>query len=300
MAKKTKTRTARRAPARKAKPSLALVRARKPSLRPGAVTVMPPEPSYTIAADGALQLGALGLVELKLTTEEERVLGERVNPDDVLWRASRKNGPADIPYLPHPAYTRWLCRAFGRTGWQLVPIGKPTKSDTNVVLLPYVLHVHKLPVAFAWGEQEYFPNKADGSDNRAQSYGDVIESTYASALRRCMKHLGVGLELWDKAWIKRLQRPADEPQGRQQRQERNGRQQRQEAPVEHADIDNKISDEKRLRLWNISRRVGRGDTEVQDWLKARYRVGSSTEITNRQYDEIVRAIEQPGALAKGD
>lgn len=290
MAKKTKARVKPRRSTKRSTALAVLPRARNATpnvrhVRPASVT-----DGYVVAADGSLQLGALGLVELKLTDDEERTCNEAVNPDDVAWRASKRNGPLDIPYLPHHIYTRWFNRAFGRTGWNLVPIGKPTKSDTNVVLLPYVLHVHKLPVAFAWGEQEYFPTKADGSENRAQTYGDVIESTVGSALRRCAKHLGVGLELWDKRWTETLK-------GRESKQEkrRNGNT-RPPAPVEHADLDLPITDEQRLRLWNNSRRAGRGDSEVQEWLKRRYNVKSSSDITRRHYDEIVRHIEGKGPL----
>lgn len=252
---------------------------------------------YVVAADGSLQLGALGLVEMKLTAKEEAVLSERVNPDDVMWKPSKKNGPRDIPYLSHPVYTKWFNRAFGRIGWNLVPIGKPVRDPvTNVVLLPYVLHVHKLPVAFAWGEQEYFDRKADGSESRAQSYGDVIESTVASALRRCAKHLGVGLELWDKAWIASLARPAGDGSFTPRQEKRRNGNSRPPAPVEHADLDKPITDEQRLRLWNNARRAGRGDKDVQEWLMARYKVKTSSDITRRQYDEIVRFIEGKGPL----
>ena len=300
MAKKKKV--ARR-PARK---STALVPARRQS----SVTILPPvtEKTYTVAADGSLQLGALGLVECKLTDKEEAVLAERVNPDDVKWRASRKNGPKDVPYLSHPTYTKWFNRAFGRTGWSLVPVGKPMKTEQSVVLIPYVLHVHGIPVAFAWGEQEYFDRKADGSESRAQSYGDVIESTVASALRRCAKHLGVGLELWDKDWTSALKggsQPEPErfyvaPEQSQRRQRQERKTERPPAPVEHVDMDEKITDDQRLRLWNISRRVGRGDSEVQDWLKRRFKVKTSSDITRRDYDQVVRAIEQRGPLPEGD
>ncbi len=287
-------------PVRKPAKTTALVLRKRTSIvRSRTINVPAPAApnGYTVAADGSLQLGALGLVELKLTPDEEKVLSERVNPDDVRWRPSRKGGPADIPYLPHPVYTGWFCRAFGRTGWVLVPIGKPVKTEQSVVLVPYVLHVHRMPIAFAWGEQEFFDTKADGTESRAQTYGDVIESTVASALRRCAKHLGVGLELWDREWIKKVRRPDDPPQTQQARgRQRNGRKSAPAPKVEHPDLDAKISDDKRIRLWNISRRCGRGDEEVKGWLMTRYNLKASTDITNRQYDDIVTYIEQPGPL----
>jgi hypothetical protein len=74
------------------------------------------------------------------------------------------------------------------------PAAKPLKSGNSVVQ-PYVLYIHGKPVAFAMGEQEYFEG------NKEQTYGDALEATVASALRRCMKRLGIGLELWDRAWV---------------------------------------------------------------------------------------------------
>lgn len=278
-----------------AKRSVALVKAR-PRTAVKRVEVLPAEPGYTVAADGSLQLGALGLVELKLTEREEQILSEPVQPADVRWRASKKNGPKDIPYLPHPVYTRWFNRAFGRMGWNLVPIGKPTKTETNVVLLPYVLHVHGKPVAFAWGEQEYFDRKSDGSESRHQSYGDVIESTVASALRRCAKHLGIGLELWDREWTEQLQRPrGDNGQTRS-----NGGQQRTEpAHATHAQIDDFITQAQRQRLFMIAKNAGRTEFEIKNWLERRFRITTTKKITRRLYDDICRWVEAPGPLPVG-
>lgn len=287
--KKTKTRTARKAPARK--PTTALVRRSKVV----DAEVMPPGSKdvggYVVAADGSLQLGALGLVELVLTAKEESVLAEPVPIEKIEWKPRVKDGPPEIPYLPHHVYTGWLNRAFGRMGWSLVPIGKPVKTEEGVVLLPYVLHVHKLPVAFAWGEQEYFAN------NKQQTYGDVVESTNASALRRCMKRLHVGAELWDRAWLAELPRPTGGRNFTKHSDRKQGRKpERKVAPVEHADLDKVITDEQRLRLWNIARRVGRDDAEVQNWLKKRYKVKSSSDISRRDYDGIVKFIEGKGPL----
>lgn len=136
--------------------------------------------------------GDLGLVEVKLTEAEELVLSEPVSMDDVSVK------PTGQPYLSHPVYTKWFNRSFGRLGWSIVPKAKATKADTingALVVVPYMLYIHGKPVAFAQGEHEYNPK------NREQTFGDAIESTVASALRRCAKRLGVGLELWDKRWL---------------------------------------------------------------------------------------------------
>lgn len=137
-------------------------------------------------------LGELGLVEIKLTPEEEKVLSEPIDPNDILVK------PTGQPYLPHTVYTKWLIRAFGRMGFSLVPAAKPMKVGNSIVC-PYVLYIHRQPVAFAMGEQEYFES------NKEQTYGDALEATIASALRRCGKRLGIGIEMWDRsftnAWL---------------------------------------------------------------------------------------------------
>lgn len=144
---------------------------------------------HVLTDDAAI--GALGTFEVKLTPAEELALSKPVDFARVLIK------PSGQPYLPHAEYTRWFNEAFGRLGWAMVPCAKPLTSGTSVVC-PYLLHVHGKPAAFAIGEQDYY---GGAGGNREQTYGDALEATVASALRRCAKRLGVGLELWDKRWI---------------------------------------------------------------------------------------------------
>lgn len=175
----------KRPPARAKRPSTALAR------RPAAVidrpqAILPASTSLQLTDDAAL--GLLGQVEVKLTDAEERVLARPAQLQDVSLK------PTGQPYLSHPVYTRWFNEAFGRLGWAIVPVSKPLRQDHHVVQ-PYVLYIHGQPAAFAMGEQEYFES------NRDQTYGEALEATVASALRRCAKRLGVGLELWDRRWL---------------------------------------------------------------------------------------------------
>lgn len=166
----------------------------------------PARPSTAIAAPhtdammlqhlgDAPNVGALRLVELKLTAKEEKILARAVNVADISIK------PSGQPYLSHIVYTRWLNEAFGRTGWQLVPTtmpaGKPDGRRVQV-MTHYVLMVHDRPVSQAWGEHEYWANNSD------QSHGDAAEATIGSGLRRCCKHLGIGLEMWDRQWLNRF------------------------------------------------------------------------------------------------
>lgn len=277
-------------------------------------------PSELTRADMRLtddtQIGDLGLVEVKLTEKEETALARAVNVGDVLIK------PTGQPYLSHPAYTRWFNEAFGRLGWALVPRGKPQRAG-NSVCCAYVLYIHGQPAAFAIGEQEYFEN------NKEQTFGDAVEATVASALRRCAKRLGVGLELWDKRFLnafiakecvkvfvegenKPRWRRRDEPpfwnergkvHGDEQRTKQESRdvhappqERRPPLPAHDGTADVMISDAQRKRLWVIIQKSGRTEDDVRSWLLERYRISSTREIPRRLYDDICKAVEAKGGL----
>ncbi len=201
------------------------------------------------------------------------------------------------------------------------------------VIVPYILYVHGHPVAFAQGEQEYFPK------NRDQSFGDAIEATVASALRRCAKHLGVGLELWDKRWLYEFlttrcvqvkvrdregkpqtkwrlkdgpplpyeiggssQAPAGDFGGDTWREELEeqapaAKQTRQAPSAGTTDKDNDpITLEQRDRLKKIAEKRGRLVPEVALFLKKTWGVKSSKEIKRKDYDTICAQLEAKGPL----
>lgn len=320
---------------RPAKLSRSTALARRDPGRPGPLHVVPwdvlappraktPAERVEKSLTDEIDLGALGLVELKLTPAEEKVLSEPVNPDDVLIK------PSGQPYLSHPAYTRWFNRAFGRLGWAMVPASKPMRSDRTVVQ-PFVLHVHRKPVAFANGEQEYHET------NRDQTYGDALESTIASALRRCAKRLGVGLELWDKPWLDRwiadhavqviveVTREGRKQTRRQWRRTRDPKfwneirftggepdedsqrrrveyqaeppraGERRTRPPDPPHEDGTITGQALTRFWTVARQAKRAESEVKQWLSD-IGIASSREIKVSQYEGLVRALQHPGPL----
>lgn len=268
-----------------------------------------------------VEIGELGMVEVKLTDLEERVLDEPAPVDEILIK------PTGQIYLSHPTYARWFNRAFGRLGWGLQPCAMPkaTPSDDGkrvTVVQPYVLYIHGKPCRFAYGEHEYFTN------NKEQTYGDALEATRANGLRRCAKAMGVGLELWDKQFGLRFQRNncikvkvrgkkwdrtkreevdgevwlwrrrVDDPfdgEGAQAPQKREAPKP-VETPAQHANEDKKISDEARQRLWRAARSHNRSEDEVAKYLLAKFKVRSSADILTRDYNTIVRALEHPGPL----
>lgn len=268
-----------------------------------------------------VSLGELGLVGVKLTDAEEAVLVAPVDPHDIDVL------PTGQPYLSHPWYTRRFNQAFGRTGWQIIPVAKPMMNEKSVVC-PYILFVHQKPVAFAMGEQAYHPT------NKDQTYGDALEATIASALRRCAKRIGVGLEMWDrrflrkwidefavKVWLEKKDgdtnnkpvfRRRDEPpfwneKGQGQGQGDGGRAHRQtftappktEAPppvYQHSTSDGLITLAQRQRLVTIAHKHHRTDLEVKMWLSIKYHLDSTAQISKRLYDDICTALEAPGPL----
>jgi len=274
-------------------------------------------------------LGALGLTEVKLTAEEEKVLSEPVPIDEILIKPNKSG----VIYLSHPSYTRWFNRAFGRLGWSIVQRGKAQRVEKTVVV-PYVMHIHGQPAAFAWGEQDYFDGAVEEDEdgnkakkNRDQTWGDALESTVASALRRCAKRLGVGLELWDKRFCDKFlkehgvvvtvrfsrggtgqqwRRKIDPPfYNEVQPGDRSTKQQEQRqapaksstaAPPSHTQSKEKITEQQRERLWRLVKHVGRDPDEVKDWLTSTYKVESSHDITRDVYDAICSAIESSGPL----
>lgn len=142
-------------------------------------------------------LGNFALVEVKLTQKEELVLSKPVDVGQLMIK------PTGQVYLPHAFYRRWFNDAFGRLGWFLRPVNNPVmapaKNDKAVqVVRGYLLYIHNKPAAYADGEHEFYTNNAE------QSWGDALEATQASALRRCAKHMGVGLELWDRHFTERF------------------------------------------------------------------------------------------------
>lgn len=233
-------------------------------------------------------VGALGLAELKLTEKEEAVLSRAVNPADILVR------DGGIAYLPHIVYTRWFGEAFGRTGWSIVPTSRPQRVG-NVVLIPYLLYVHGIPVAAATGEHEYHET------NSRQTYGDVIESTVACALRRCAKRLGVGLEMWDKAWL------AQHVGGNAKRRDRIRGEDFVDATavpisrqIEKPVGDGKITKEQRASLAAKAERFRRDPAEVSLWLRKVYGYANSKDIKTEHFKEICQKVESGNMPLPGD
>lgn len=261
-----------------------------------------------------IMLGQLGLVSPTLTVEQERVLSEPPPVARVRFLPQRH----PVMFLAHTEYTRLLNRAFGRFGWALVPIGRPSfDAEKRCIVCPYVLHINGAPVAAAWGQQEYHASNAD------QTFGDAVESTVASALRRCCKRIGVWLELWDYDWRERMtrelgvcvtvtsrdgkelkswRRKDDAPFWNEQQSSRRQAPAPRPAPPaqtpksDNPEGDKPITPAAAKKLWDTAKRMRRSVPEVAVWLTARYGVAGSAELKRQDYNAIIAALEAPGPL----
>ena len=241
--------------------------------------------------DETQMIYGIGVDQVEITAAEEAVLSENIDERLIRWKPQKKGLP--IPYVSWTGYTKWMNRAFGRTGWRMVPAGKPIKGPNSTVLQPHVLFLKGKAYATAWGEQDWFEN------NVQQTYGDAVESTRASALRRCMKQLGVGIELWDKEWVdacRRRHHKAGQEDDGSRRRERTEPPPPPKATARSGEEDERITTEQRQRLFLIGKRAGRTKPEIIAYVKDVLRLRDSSQITRRNYQAVVDAIEKPGPL----
>lgn len=125
---------------------------------------------------------------LQVNQQQSDIIFAPVAPNEVLVK------PDGLVYLSWTKYASRLSRAFG-TSWGLVPQGMPKMSNNNLVVWPFHLIIKGIYCGFAIGEQEYIPN------NKRMTYGEACEGAKSNALTRLCKALGIGLELWDKAFV---------------------------------------------------------------------------------------------------
>jgi len=127
---------------------------------------------------------------IKLTPEQEEILYAPVPKEEI---ELREDG---LYYLPWTFYVGRLRKAFGNE-WAQIPAGKPSREG-NLILQPFWLFIYGKPQAWAIGQQEYIPT------NKKMTYGDAIEACSSNGLMRLCKRIGIGIELWDKKFIKKL------------------------------------------------------------------------------------------------
>lgn len=141
-----------------------------------------------------------------LSAEAIAVLSEPV-PEELI-----EIKPDGSCYLPEVHYRRILNKAFGISGWSLIPRG-PHSMQGNVLSREYAL--------FANGK---FISQARGHTTMTGSFQNpalCTEAVRSNALMRCCKDLGIAASLWDNQlmaqWKSRfaLRKSISDYQGRQ-------------------------------------------------------------------------------------
>jgi len=123
---------------------------------------------------------------LELTQEQNSVLYSDPNDEDIYIIPDGKI------YMSWTKYAERLNKAFGGTGWALVPEGMP-KSHNGTIYWPHHLVIKGIYIGTAIGEQQLANNQ--------MTYGEACEGAKSNALMRCCKNMGIGIKLWDKVFV---------------------------------------------------------------------------------------------------
>lgn len=136
--------------------------------------------------------------QLVLTQEEIQALRADL-PDDAFRRGA--GGKYHLIYIQHSFLRQRLNDVIGIGQWALVPRQRWTEDfktsngkDAVRVYVEAMLIVRGCFVGEAIGDMDYYP------DNPSTNFGDAVEGAKSAALRRCVKELGVGLQIWNKTW----------------------------------------------------------------------------------------------------
>ena len=132
-----------------------------------------------------------GASQLKLNKDEQKKLREDF-PDAEIEIRSHDG----IIYIGHMALRERLWAVFGPGAVAEICRERFMRNDANEIAVDLVLMIRGNFVAEAVGTAKYFPN------NPKMTFGDVVESAWSEALRRCCKKFGVGTQVWRPAYIR--------------------------------------------------------------------------------------------------
>ncbi len=154
---------------------------------------------------------------LQLTPEESKALLADFPDDDVKGGAKGKDG---LLYIEHMSIRRRLLQVFGPGAWTMITrrlwteVYATQKGEAVRVYAEVAMLIRGCFVGESIGAGSFFPN------NPQQDYSDAAEAAESEALRRIAgKKLGVGLQVWNKAfcdgWKRRQGGRREEPQQEQ-------------------------------------------------------------------------------------
>jgi genome maintenance protein MGM101 len=132
-----------------------------------------------------------GAGKLKLKEHEIKALRQDF-PDDAI-----EVRPHDgVIYISHMNLRERLWDVFGPGQVSEICRERMVRTDTNEIAVDLVLVIRGAFVAEGIGTAKFYPN------NPNANFGDVVESAWSDALRRCCKKFGVGTQAWRPGFIR--------------------------------------------------------------------------------------------------
>ncbi len=131
---------------------------------------------------------------IEYTDAEKKILFAPVEIKDIKIR------PDGQIYCEWAFYADRLDAAFGQGEWSLSPAPWQPKLfvQGNITYREYVLWIRGQFVANAVGHHE--------EQRRTANFGDAAEASYANALVRCCKRIGIARDLWKKDKIEEFKK----------------------------------------------------------------------------------------------
>ncbi len=128
---------------------------------------------------------------LALTPEEIKALREPFPDEQVSDGAKGKPG---LLYIQHIHLSNRLNDVLGIGQWSIVKRSVQVDESNGAVYFDGVMLIRGAFVWEAIGAARY------QAGNRMTDYSDAVESAQSDCLTRCCKRLGIGSQVWDKAF----------------------------------------------------------------------------------------------------
>ena len=305
---KTKTRTA---PAKRT----AKTRAKRPATRKAKpVTAIATRPSQSVPGNEQMTAIERFVLDPRVDVEKlERVIAlqERARSEDsrVSYFAALARLQALLPKIGkrgtiHMKGGTKVRNRYAKMGDDILPVIKPLMAEHGFSIRwrtgffvedgkRMIRVIGILSHELGWSEESSFeaPPDAHDSRNHVQSLGSTISYGH----RYTMVDL-LNLEMADDATDDDGQSAHGRPAPRRAASQQNTRTASPRKPALRPDV--LVSDAQLKRLYTIATNTKRSKTEIKAWLAVAYDLDSSKEIQQRDYDNIIEAIESPGPLGR--
>ncbi len=194
-ARKRTTATRKTTPARKSRQKAPERSVQDPPENPETMALIQQEPARELSKPGEGVAAYPGATAMAFSSKEQTGLNADFDDDDL------EITPDGIVYAPAVFYRERLDKVFGQGRHALI---RQTKWEivNGCVMATFHLYIDKRFICEATGDQAYHAN------NKRMTYGDAIEGSMSSALKRVCKKVGIGLKLWSpkyrREWRKKM------------------------------------------------------------------------------------------------